>query len=224
MSTTLTRVDLGMDHWVQFPATWEIYLGMLNSRGEKSRPKYTYVHCMITVVSPGTFHEVAKKRLGGLIEDILVGLMIDYYATGEVTLLKNLRPRTGNEADESYYLTNIDKVFGKKDLMMGQDPPPDLMVEVVVSHPEADALEAYRLFKVREVWVLKDTGLEFLALGDDGRYSPTPTSTLLPFLTSEELTPWVVRQGPEGDMPARRQFRAWVEDTLAPRHRPAADH
>ncbi|MCA1684377.1 MAG: Uma2 family endonuclease, partial [Planctomycetia bacterium] len=99
----------------------------------------------------------------------------------------------GTEPDTSYYLTHINHLRGKRKVVMGQDPPPDLVVEVVVSHPEGDALEAYRRFGVREVWVCKESGLEFLVLGADGQYAGSPVSACFPFLTSEELAPWVYR-------------------------------
>jgi Uma2 family endonuclease len=222
-TTPLTPVwaDLGSDEWVSFPASWWTYLRLHLERGERIRPMLTYVDGRLTIVSPGTPHELYKKRLALLIEDLLTELAIDFCATGSVTLLKTLKPkRTGKEADESYYLTNIGHVRRKKDLLMNQDPAPDLVVEMVVSHPLEDALEAYREFGVREVWVCQASGLEFHVLGADGQYSVSPTSALLPFLGVDELDPWVFRQDFESDGQLKRAFRTWVTETLAPRHRP----
>ena len=217
---TVTRFDLGTDNWVQMPATWELYHGLCRARGDKGRPRYVFVDGIVTAVSPGTPHEILGERLSHMIVDVFEILDIDYLATGSVTLLNSAHDRTGAEADKTYYLANIAHVSRTERLVMGQDPPPDLAVEVVVSHPEHDALEAYRRFGVREVWVVKRSGLAFLALGDDGQYAPSPTSALLPFLTSDELEPWLFRADGAGDLAARREFRAWVEQTLAPRVRP----
>jgi Uma2 family endonuclease len=221
MSTIL--VPPGADQSVCMPATWEIYEGLLRTRGDKSRPRYIFCDGRLTAVSPGEYHESWKSRLGSLIEILFDQLEVDSYALGSVTLRASRESRAGVEADETFYLTNIEKVAGKKDLIMGEDPPPDLVVEVVVSHPEQDALEVYRRFGVREVWVCKDGGLEFLVLGPDGRYEPSPTSALVPCVIADELAPWVYRVDPRGDRYIRREFRGWVDATLVPRYRPDAD-
>lgn len=212
-----TRVDLGEDDCVVIPATWGTYLRLLADRGDRGRPKYTFLDGRLTVVSPGLPHEIHKCRLGGLIEEMLIGLRIKFRPCGSVTLLKSRRSREGTEADASNYLTNLATMIGKRKLVMGVDPPPDLAVEVVVSRSERDALEAYRRFGVREVWVCRRMGLEFLVLGQDGQYQSSSTSAVLPFLASEELDPWIFRDDPPSETQIRRLFRARVQETLAPR-------
>jgi Uma2 family endonuclease len=205
------------DDWVQVPATWGVYLRLLQARGERPRPRYTFFNKRLTIVSPGPSHEARKKRVGVLIEDMFLLLKIRYQPYGSETLLKQERSRAGTEGDDCYYLNNIAAVRGKDRFVMGQDPPPDLAVEVVISHPEGDALDAYRTFGVREVWVCKRSEITFLVLGPDGQYAASPTSACLPFLTSEELTPWVFREDLPDEFSVRELFRAWVLETLAPR-------
>ena len=217
--STLTTV--GFDQWVRVPATWETYKRLLKLRGERGQPKYTFVDGRLTIVTKGLNHEWTTSRIGWLIEEILVSLLIDFLPSREVTLFKSSGSRAGNEADESYYLTNINRVRRKKNLVMGRDPAPDLAVEVVVSHPEDDALESYRRFGVREVWVCKEAELEFLVLGADGQYAASPTSALLPFLASAELADWLFREDFASEAPLRHAFRGWVVETLAPRYHPA---
>jgi Uma2 family endonuclease len=211
------------DDRARFPLSWELYLSLLEARGERSRPRYVLVDGTLTVVSPGTSRERSRARLGGLIEDVLVGLRIKFCPTGGATLLHTLQPRTGAEADGSYYLTNVELARGKKDLLMGVDPAPDLVIEVAVSHLEHDAVEAYRRFGVREVWVYRVDELMFLVLGADGRYTASTTSAVLPFLKADEMADWVCREDVVDESELRHEFRAWVTETLAPRHRPAAD-
>jgi hypothetical protein len=49
------------------------------------------------------------------------------------------------------------------------------------------------------------------------------TSACLPFLKSEELSFWAFRQDLPDESELRYQFRAWVTETLAARHRPKAE-
>lgn len=212
------KLTLDGDRWVQFPATWDAYQSLCESRGEKSGPRYFYFDGRMTAVSPGVPHEGAGARLGGLIEEILVGLRIKAYPLESVTLWRSSLPRGGAEADKTYYLSNIDRIRGKKKLVMGEDPAPDLVVEIVVSHPPDDALECYRVFGVREVWVVEDDEISFLELGSDSLYKASSTSACFPFLSAHEIALWTFRQDIDDEIELRYQFRAWVLDTLAPRY------
>jgi Uma2 family endonuclease len=215
MSTTTRRMYA--DPWQQIPATWATYQRLLRDRGERNRPKYTYLNRRLTIVSPGAPHETLKKRVAGLIEDICVGLRVPFLAYGETTYLKEEKQRAGTEADESYYLTRLDLVRGKEHLVMGLDPAPDLVVEVVATHPLGDAIEVYRRFGVREVWVCKRAEVLFLVLGPDGRYTRSASSACLPFLQADEFTVWAYRQDLPNESELRYLFRAWVLETLSPR-------
>ncbi len=219
-SPPLTPKRLGGDRWVRIPATWGVYLQLLKSRGDDPKPRYTFINQRLTILSPGPSHEARKKRVGYFIEEMFQSLKIRFQPYGGVTLLRREKFRAGTEGDDCYYLNNIAAVRGKHEFIMGRDPAPDLAVEVVISHSEADALAAYALFGVREVWVCKRFEVVFLVLGPDGKYTLSPTSACLPFLSSEELTPWIYRDDVPDEFSVRELFRAWVVETLAPRPRP----
>jgi Uma2 family endonuclease len=220
MMATVTE-PLEVDQSVCITATWEADLALLEARGERNRPKYIFIDGRMTVVSPSRSHEETKKRLGWMFEEILLDLEIDFHSSGEVTLLNSQGSRAGTEGDESYYQTNIDRVWGKKELVMGEDPPPDLIIEVVGSHSEDDAFEAHQRIRIREVWVPRSGGLHFVVLGQEGRYTASPTSGLLPFLAADDLVPWLYRQDIASDAKLRELFRQWVIETLGPRYRSA---
>jgi Uma2 family endonuclease len=213
--------ERGADRWETLSSTWEAYVDLACADPDRSRPKYTFLDGRLTIVSPSLSHEFLRVRLAVIIEDIVIGLLIDCLPCGEVTLLKEKGSRAGTEADATFYLTNVDQIRRKTDVIMGDDPPPDLAIEVVWTHPVKDALEAYRRIGVREVWVCRRSELEFLILGPDDEYAASPSSVSLPFLQSDELTPWIYRQDLPSETQLRHLFRLWVTDTLAPRHRPA---
>ena len=215
MSTITPTTRQVRDPWQQIPASWGTYQRLVRDRGEHGRPKYTFCDGKLTIVSPGLNHELMKELVGGLIGDILVGLRIPYRGAGETRYIKEADRRSGTEPDLSYYLTNLALLRGKKRLILGTDPPPDLVVEVVSTHPLGDSLEVYRRFAVPEVWVCKSSVIDFLVLGEDGHYLKSSTSAGLPFLSTEELSPWVYRQDLPDDSELRHQFRAWVADILS---------
>ena len=213
-TTTATHVR---DPWQQVPATWGTYLRLVRDRGGRGRPKYTFCDGRLTIVSPGFDHESLKVIVGGLIDDVLVGLRIPHRGAGETRYLKKGGGRAGTEPDLSYYLSNLARLLGKKRLVIGEDPPPDLVVEIVATHPLGDSLEIYRRFRVPEVWVCASSGIDFLVLGPDGRYATSAASACLPFLSAAELSRWAYRLDLPDDSELRYQFRSWVTETLAPR-------
>lgn len=207
----------GRDRWITMALDWPGYTGLLKALGGRGVPRLTYLDGRVTLVSPGYTHELLKKRLAALVEDVLVGLGIDYVASGQTTLRR--RPRkAGVEGDETYYIARAGLVAEKSRIDLRVDPPPDLAIEVVVSHPVTDALEVYRRLRVPEVWVCDGVTLRILVLGADRRYAEAPASAALPFLTAAEVLDWV--QHPDSLRGARwrQHIRAWVAATLAPRY------
>ena len=123
-----SQVPIGEDRWVEFPATWKIYNALCARRGEKSRPKYTFIDGRMLVVSPGHSHESFGSRVIALIQEIVVELAIHCHVAGSVTLKKTAKSRAGTEADATYYFRHFKSIQGKENLVMGVDPPPDLVV------------------------------------------------------------------------------------------------
>ncbi len=212
----------GRDRWITMGLDWPGYLGLLKALGERGVPRLTYLDGRVTLVSPGDTHELLKKRLAALVEDVLVGLGIDHVASGQTTLRR--RPRkAGVEGDETYYIARAGVVAEKTRIDLRVDPPPDLAIEVVVSHPVKDALEVYRRLRVPEVWVCDGASLRILILGTDHRYAQAPASVALPLLTAAEILGWVQRPEALRNARWRQEIRAWVAATLAPRHHALKD-
>ncbi len=215
MATVTQR--LTGDQWVQIPATWEAYSLLDEARGETSNPRLIYADGRLTVVTKGYPHERLKMLLAWMIETMLVELPIEFASIGEMTLKLGNSEEKGVEADAGYYFTNRERLLGKRKIVIGVDPAPDLAVEIVVSHPVEDSLAIYSAFGVSEVWVCREGELTFLIRDDGGRYQPSPRSRWLPFLASDEMSTWLFQEEQLGDRAIRRNFKEWLENTLFPR-------
>ena len=105
------------------------------------------------------------------------------------------------------------------------DQPPDLAIEVVVSHPEAKALRAGASLKIPEMWVLDLQGhrLTFYHLAVRGKakgaYKPEPRSRAFPVLTSAEVLERL-DDAETDDTAFHENCRAWARRVLVPRRRP----
>ena len=210
------------DRWVMIVTDWAGYQAMLKIRGERCSPRIIYLDGRMTLVSPGFSHEVIKKRLGTLIQEVVIGLKIPAVFAGSTTLRKQRR-RGGVEGDEVYYFANADKVAGKKAIDLQIDPPPDLAVEAVVSHPVKDALEVYRRLGVPEVWVCDGRKLRIYVLQADQSYDLAASSVSLPMLSAEQILKWVQHDSDANDMTWAVSIRQWVADELAPHLRAGDD-
>jgi Uma2 family endonuclease len=199
---------------------WKGYLAILRVRGEKPVPRMVYLDGSLVLVSPSYSHERLKELLGLLIMVLVEELDLPCIAAGSTTFRRRKR-RGGVEGDQTYYFTNLDRIRGKKKISLRLDPPPDVAIEVVVSHDADEAVEVYRRFRVPEVWICDQNQLTILGLQPDGRYLPIDRSLSLPMLTASEIHSWVTRTQDANDTAWIKELRRWVADVLAPRYRDA---
>jgi Uma2 family endonuclease len=212
MVITLNVEDGGLDRYLELV-------------GDRRGPRIKYRQGSLTLVSPTYGHERAIQYLDDLITAVCFELNIDYHATRS-TLFRPPKRESGIEADASYYIANEPAVRGvTEDIDLTVTPPPDLALEVIVSHGPAQALAIYQELGVPEVWVYwaKKRKLEFLQLDEQGEYHPGKVSRSFPFLTPEDVLPWAEPSEGEPDIQRERRLRAWVRDVLAPRHGPRRD-
>src|SRR3954469_24620817 len=106
----------------------------------------------MTLVSPGKTHEQADRRLGILVVAVCSVLEIPFSADGS-TLYPVPGTGRGYVPDESYFLQHHEKVAVAVADATTSLIPPDLVIEIVVSHPAADTLIDCALLDVPEVWV-----------------------------------------------------------------------
>ncbi len=194
----------------------EAYLKMM---GDRRGPRVLYREGYLTLVTPSRLHERRSKGLDQVVHALCIELDIPFQPTGS-TLYKRQDLDHGIEADETYYIEHepvIREVEDEIDLTLY--PPPDLVIEVVVTNPAANSLAICRRLGIPEVWVhdAPKSTLAFLHLDATGHYVEAPASRAFPFLIAAEVLPWV--QSPAGESYNRweRRLHAWVRDVLGPR-------
>lgn len=191
--------------------------------GGAHSPLIKYHDGALTLVSPSGPHERSADRLDRIIKAVCEELDIEFYATAS-TLYRRPDRDHGIEADKTYYVANAraveNRIGGEIDLAV--NPPPDLAVEAVYTNSPAKALLICQELGVPEVWVywVKKRVLELLHLGADRQYASEPVSRAFPFLTTEDVLPWVEEPQGEPDNRWARRLKAWVRAELAHRYRP----
>ncbi len=217
-ATPAQSIESDADQCVVFPDVgWKGYATLLKLRGERRQPRMVYLDESVTLVSPSYLHEL-MTRLAGLFVFVIAEELEIPCRGARSTTLRRRSKKGGVEGDETFYFTNLDRMRGKRTLNLRTDPPPDLAIEVVISHDADDAVEVYRRLGVREVWICDQCRVTILRLGEDGQYAESERSEMIPTLRAAEIHPWVTRNQDDSDQAWARELRRWVAEVLAPRY------
>ena len=192
--------------------SWDTFLALVRDAGSP-RGRFAYDQGTLEIMSPSGTHEQLKRFIGRIIETLTLRLGIEIRSFGSTTLLREVEQR-GLEPDECYYIQSAAEIPGKRDLDMKVDPPPDLVVEVDLSHHSLDKFRIYASLGVPEIWRLKGTELKVYRLGRQGRYAEREASRVLPMLPLEVLRDFVFRSETANETALVREFEAWVKRSV----------
>ena len=189
--------------------SYDAYEKLLDVLGERHIP-HTYADGVLEFMTLTHEHEWIKKVIGRLIETASLSLRIRIKSAGSMTLRRQLK-RRGLEPDESYYIANEPLVRHRRRLDLSKDPPPDLAVEVEVTHKVLDRMEAYAKLGVTEVWRCDKSGLRFYRLTSSGDYRHSKTSAAFPKLTSTDLNRFLNRLEELDENAVIWEFSDWLK-------------
>jgi Uma2 family endonuclease len=151
---------------VIYGVDWAGYKTLLAMRGEKRRPRMTYLDGAVELMTTSEHHERIRFLFGRLLEIYLLELELDFTAYGQTTY-KRKRKKAGLEADECY-------VLGAP-----RSNHPDLALEVIWTSGGIKKLDVYRPLGVPEVWMWKTGAIHVYVLEDAG-YAEHERSVALP--------------------------------------------
>jgi Uma2 family endonuclease len=217
-TTTETRAaqDLG-DQCVEFRAVgWKGYSKLLKIRGDRGTPRMVYLDGDLFLMSPSYPHERLKHLLGLFVMVVAEELDISCHAAASTTFRRRKKD-VGVEGDQTFYIANAGRVRGKVDLDLRQDPPPDLAIEAVQTHPVGSSIEVYRRLGVPEVWICDGSELQILVLRENGRYRESAKSVSFPFLSGDEILVKLNDAKVYLDTEWTKSLRRWVRETVLPR-------
>src|SRR5205085_2408534 len=121
----------------------------------------------------------------------------------------------GLEPDACWWIASEPLVRGKTEIDLRRDPPPDLALEVDVTHSSLDRLAIYAALGVPEVWRLDGSILTFHVLAPDGQYVVRSHSLAFPQSTPADLLQFLTLRGQMDENAIVRRFRAWLHQRFA---------
>ena len=196
--------------------SWETYARLLADHKDRSSPRFTYDHGMLEIMSPSTEHERLNRRLATIVEIVAEELRIDFDNVGSNTFTRADLLR-GFEPDSCFYLQNVERILDKAQIDLETDPPPDLIIEIDITHPSLEKFPIYAQVGVGEIWRYDGSRFAIFRL-EEARYVEHHASTVLPGLTAaviadfleaskqlkrtswvQRVREWVRRQGAAGN-------------------------
>ena len=188
--------------------SWETFVALADER-RGSVPRMTYSEGVLEMMSPKRKHENIGRLIGRMVEAYSEIKGIEILSVASVTV-KRSDLKKAYEADESYYVTNIDQVLAKEELDFEVDPAPDLVVEVELTSSAIEKMELFAAMQVREVWRHDGTSVQFYRWLN-GRYDMIPTSVELPGLDAALINRFLEKRLEAGETTFIRAFRREIQ-------------
>lgn len=190
--------------------SWETYERLRRELDEVgSNIRITYDRGRMVLMSSTPRHDKWKKLIGQLIEALAAerGLHISAYGS---TTWKRQDLARGLEADECYYIQRAETMRGKVDIDLTRDPPPDLALEIEVTHLALDKPAVYAALGVPELWRYDGQRLEVLHLQPNGTYAPRQSSLAFDQFEPALLNGFVEMFPNSLDDEIVKAFREWL--------------
>lgn len=191
--------------------SWQSYEKILEALGENRAARLNYYKGTLEIVTPLEEHESASDRLGILIHILTEELNLNIKSMASTTLN---RPdlKVGAEPDKCYYIQNEPAVRGKK-VDLAVDPPPDLVLEVDITHTDINKTQLYQEMKVPEFWRYNGKILTIYLLNQN-QYQESETSANFPLLTKSMIYEFLAQCQIQGETQTKRVFRTWLREQL----------
>jgi Uma2 family endonuclease len=175
---------------------WETYERLLADHQDGRGPRLNYDRGTLEIMAPSFRHENLTEAVARLFEIAAEAQSIEYIAAGSTTFRRRDLAK-GFEPDACFYVRDLERLRTKDELNLGVDPPPDLVVEIVLTNPVVNKLDLFAALGIREVWCFQSEELRILVL-NSGSYSRSLISSILPGVQGSELTTLILasRQTP----------------------------
>jgi len=187
--------------------TWQGYQQLREIVGEKRAAKMMFDRGILEITMPLEEHEFSGRLIELFVRILVVELGLKIKTMGSTTLDRADLDR-GAEPDNAYYIQNQPLVAGRK-VDLAIDPPPDLVVEVDITHTDINKPALYASMGVPEFW--RYDGREWLIYQLQGdRYTEVSNSPTFPICSKQKLYEFLaVAQLDEVE--AEANLRQWIK-------------
>lgn len=149
-SSELKPLPLGEQRVVFRGVAWESYLQILAALPQARGSRLIYDDGVLEITMPLEEHEFFSRLIERFILTLVEGLGLRLKTMGSTTM-NYPQLQKGAEPDNAYYIQSQPLVKGRP-VDFTQDPPPDLVVEIDITHTDIQKNQFYASIGVPEFW------------------------------------------------------------------------
>jgi Uma2 family endonuclease len=194
---------------VLYDIGWEEYDNLLAQVGDNPHFTISYENGRMEIMSPSAKHEKYKNLVHDFVLILSDELNLEVLSYGSTTL-KLKSAGKGAEGDDCFYIQHAVDLGDKDDIDLTRDPPPDLVVEIDLTHESTGKLGIYSVLGVPEIWRFDGNNCQILHLYGQ-QYSEAQSSLAFPFLEGQHMSEFVASSARSGPRQARRELRDWLK-------------
>jgi Uma2 family endonuclease len=199
---------------------WRTYTRLLRALADRPALRLTYDRGALEIMTLSHEHENCTHLLGRLVVALTEELGLPVKG-GRSTTFRRQKRRRGLEPDECYWIASEPLVRRKTRIDLRTDPPPDLALEIDITHSSLDRMGIYAALRVPEVWRLEGGQVVCHLLGAGG-YTVSASSRVFPGLAPADLGAFLAQRTQIDENTLLRQFRAWIRQQQASGGLPSA--
>ncbi len=215
MTATLTPPEEVTQKVILDNISWETYQRLMDERGERPKPRYAYDRGRLEIMVTSYEHENLKHDLATLVEVIAEEMELDIVGAASTTFQREDLAQ-GFEPDASFYLHHAARIRGQKQIDLHIDPPPELVIEIDITHPSLNKFPIFAGLGIPEVWRYHRQALTIFKL-EGGTYGAQLASELFPGVTGEDLTRFISESQRMKRTEWLRSVREWARTLKAQR-------
>jgi Uma2 family endonuclease len=221
-ATSPVPVDaLGDSRFVIPLLSWESYVAINDAVLERPGVRMIYCDGRLTLLTESRKHGWSSRCLFLLVAAMAQGLGIPWETAGTATYRRRQK-RGGVEGDETFYFGEHAEIMkGLKDIDLDVQPPPDLAIEIEVSHSADDAVIVWGRVGVPEVWRFDPIAWEcsFWSRRRNGTYARIDLSLAFPMLAPDDVLEQMRLADELGTADWQAGLGRWVRKVIVPRKR-----
>ena len=177
---------------------------------ERTRTRFTYDGGVLEITMPLESHERLARLIELFIRILVVELGLKMKTMGSTTLDREDLLKSA-EPDNGYYIQNYGLV-ADHEVDLSVDPPPDLVVEVDITHTDINKNSLYASMGMPEFWRFDGQTWQILQLVEKN-YVEQELSPTFPILEKRDLYRFL-EAALLDEVAAEIDFRQWVRQKI----------
>jgi Uma2 family endonuclease len=200
---------------------WQTYQTLLSERNG-GRYRITYDRGRLEFMTLSPRHERIGELFGRFFVILSEELNLRILSFGSMTLQREDLDR-GLEPDKCFYIRSAARVRADEEIDLRRDPPPDLALEIDITHSSLERMSIYAALGVREVWRFDGQTLTAFRLCENGEYEISEQSLAFAALSLQKVAEFVRQRSTTDELALGRSFRDWVRSDVLPLRQSAAE-